>query len=96
MVLTNKCDTHKRYDASISNPSNSTSSSVKVDVTIASPIQSAHTHNHELNAKFIPMQAAEIAFKESRKKYEPPSVNLPSGDVFPSAFVMERFDFIHD
>jgi hypothetical protein len=87
-------DTQKRYDASISNPSDPASSSVKVDVTIVSPIQSAYTHNIALNAKFTPMQAAEIAFKEKRKKYDPHSVNLPSGDVF-LPFVMESFGSIH-
>jgi hypothetical protein len=74
--------TQKRYDASISNPSDPASSSVKVDVTIVSPIQSTSTHNIALNAKFTPMQAAEISFKEEHKMYDPHSVNLPSGDVF--------------
>jgi hypothetical protein len=40
------------------------------------------------------MQAAEIAFKEKRKKYDPHSVNLPSGDVF-LPFGMESFGSIH-
>ncbi len=40
------------------------------------------------------MLAAEIAFKEKRKKYDPHSVNLPSGDVF-LPFVLESFGSIH-
>ncbi len=47
-------DTQKRYDASISDPSNLASSNVKVYVTIVSPIQPAYTHNIALNAKFTP------------------------------------------
>ncbi len=42
----------------------------------------------------IPKKAAEIAFKEKRKKYDPHSVNLPSGDVF-LPFVMESLGSIH-
>ncbi len=52
------------------------------------------THNIALNAKFTPMQAAEIAFKEKRNKYDPHFVNLSSGDVF-LPFVMESFGSIH-
>jgi hypothetical protein len=55
-------DTQKRYDASISNPSDPASCSVKVDVTIVSHIESAYTRYEALNAKFTLMQAAEIAF----------------------------------
>jgi hypothetical protein len=40
------------------------------------------------------MKAAEIAFKEKRKKFDPHSANLPSGDVF-LPFVMESFGSIH-
>jgi hypothetical protein len=86
-------DTQKRY-ASISNPSDLASSSVKVEVTIESSIQSTYTHHKALNANFCPMQAAEIAFKEKRNKYDPHSVSFPSGDVF-LPFVMESFGSIH-
>ncbi len=73
---------------------NPESSSVNVDVTIVFPIQSAYMHNEALNANFTPMQAAKISFKEQRKKYEPHSINLSSGDVF-LPFVLESVGSIH-
>ncbi len=48
----------------------------------------------ELDAKFTLMQATDLSFKEKRKKYEPHSVNLSSGEVL-LPFVLEKFGSIH-